>query len=68
MKILHRDINNMSGYMKLLLEDIDDIWHLYNFVHVGDSVEALTYRYADPPCLRPPSTLSSSMPLSICDL
>lgn len=42
MKILHQD--SRTNEIKLLPESIDDLWHLYNLLDVGDIVIATTYR------------------------
>jgi len=42
MKILHQDANNNE--IKLLLETLDDLWHLYNLVDERDLVFATTFR------------------------
>ncbi len=42
MKILRRDLK--AGSIKLLPQNLDDLWHLYNLVEPGDLVRATTYR------------------------
>lgn len=42
MKILYQD--SKSGRMKLLIESLDDLWHLYNLIEKGDLAIAFTYR------------------------
>jgi stalled ribosome rescue protein Dom34 len=45
MKVLAQNLDgNQNGYLKLLPEDTEDIWQLYNFILPDDDVEALTYR------------------------
>jgi len=42
MKVIFRDLKN--GEIKLMPENLDDIWHLYNIVDEGDLVRAVTFR------------------------
>ncbi len=42
MRVLGRDMK--VGAIKLLLQNLDDLWHLYNLVEPGDLVRATTYR------------------------
>lgn len=42
MKILFRD--DKKGNIKLLIQTMDDLWHLYNLVEEGDLVLATTFR------------------------
>ena len=42
MKIVFRDLQH--GELKLVPENLDDIWHLYNIIENGDLVRALTFR------------------------
>lgn len=42
MKVIFEDIPH--GELKVMPENLDDIWHLYNIVQKGDLVRALTYR------------------------
>ncbi|MFQ5911009.1 MAG: mRNA surveillance protein pelota [Thermoplasmata archaeon] len=42
MKILFRDYK--KGNIKLLVQTMDDLWHLYNLIKEGDLVVATTYR------------------------
>lgn len=42
MKVLFKNIK--TSEIKLLLESMDDLWHLHNILEVGDIVFALTYR------------------------
>lgn len=42
MKILFRD--DKKGNIKLLIQTMDDLWHLYNLVEKGDLVRATTFR------------------------
>jgi protein pelota len=42
MKLLHQDSRNNE--IKLLLETLDDLWHLYNLIDEKDLVFAMTYR------------------------
>ncbi|XP_006652952.1 protein PELOTA 1 [Oryza brachyantha] len=45
MKLLHRDlVRNGPGKAKLLPEEDDDLWHAYNLIVPGDTVEAYTVR------------------------
>ena len=42
MKVVFRDLKH--GEIKLVAENLDDIWHLYNIVEEGDLVRAVTFR------------------------
>lgn len=42
MKVIFRDLKH--GEIKLLLENLDDIWHLHNIIDEGDLVRAITFR------------------------
>ncbi len=42
MKVIQRDMK--AGAINLLLQNLDDLWHLYNLVEPGDLVRARTYR------------------------
>lgn len=42
MKIIFKDLKH--GEIKLLPENLDDIWHLYNVIQPGDLVRAVTFR------------------------
>ena len=42
MKIIFKDLKH--GEIKLVPENMDDIWHLYNIVDEGDLVRAVTFR------------------------
>lgn len=42
MKVLQRDMK--AGSIQLLLQNLDDLWHLYNLVEPGDLIRATTYR------------------------
>jgi protein pelota len=45
MKLLRRDIaRDGSGSVKLVPEEAEDMWHVYNLVATGDRVEAVTVR------------------------
>jgi protein pelota len=41
-KVIHKDLKN--GEIKLVPENLDDIWHLYNVIEEGDLVRAVTFR------------------------
>ena len=45
MKIIFKDLKH--GEIKLVAENLDDIWHLYNIVEVGDLVRAVTFRTSE---------------------
>ena len=46
MKIIKKHLEkNKQGYLKLIPEDADDIWQLYNLIDAGDLVQASTFRY-----------------------
>jgi len=42
LKIKHKDFR--TGEVKLKVQALDDLWHLYNVIEVGDLVSALTTR------------------------
>ena len=42
MKIIHKDLKHNE--LKLLPENLDDLWHLYNLIESGDLIKAVTYR------------------------
>ena len=42
MKLIYKDLKH--GEIKLIPENMDDIWHLYNLIKKGDLVRAMTYR------------------------
>jgi protein pelota len=42
MKIIYKDLKH--GEIKLVPENLDDIWHLYNLIEKNDLVRAMTYR------------------------
>lgn len=42
MKVIFKDLKH--GEVKLMPENLDDIWHLYNIVYEGDLVRAVTFR------------------------
>jgi len=42
MKIVFKDLKH--GEIKIIPENLDDIWHLYNIIEEGDLVRAVTYR------------------------
>ena len=42
MKVIFKDLKH--GEIKLVPENLDDIWHLYNIVDEGDLVRAVTFR------------------------
>ncbi|KAF7011568.1 hypothetical protein CFC21_025857 [Triticum aestivum] len=45
MKLVHRNLTrNGPGSAKLLPEEEDDLWHAYNLIAVGDSLQAVTVR------------------------
>lgn len=45
MKVIFKDPK--SGEIKLVPENLDDIWHLYNIIEEGDLVRAVTFRTAE---------------------
>lgn len=45
MKVIFKDLKH--GEIKLMPENLDDIWHLYNLVEEGDLVRGLTFRTDD---------------------
>ena len=42
MKVLFKDLKH--GEIKIVPENLDDIWHLYNIIETGDLVRAVTFR------------------------
>lgn len=46
MRLLKKAISGKppSGFVDILPEDDEDLWHAYNLIHVGDSVTAGTFR------------------------
>jgi protein pelota len=42
MKVIFKDLKH--GRIKLIAENLDDIWHLYNIIDVGDLVHAVSFR------------------------
>lgn len=42
MKVLFKDLK--KGEIKLIAENLDDIWHLYNIIEEGDLIRAVSYR------------------------
>jgi protein pelota len=42
MRLLHQD--RRTGEIKFQVDNMDDLWHLYNIIEVGDLVLASTYR------------------------
>lgn len=42
MKVIFKDLKH--GEIKLMPENLDDIWHLYNIVEEGDLIRAVTFR------------------------
>jgi len=44
-KIVHQ--NPKSGEIKLIAENLDDLWHLDNIIREGDTVRAVTFRTAE---------------------
>ena len=42
MKVIFKDLDHDE--IKLMPENLDDIWHLYNIISEGDLVRAVTYR------------------------
>ncbi len=45
MKVIFKDPK--TGEIKLVPENLDDIWHLYNIIEEGDLVRAVTFRTSD---------------------
>ncbi|GMH35858.1 hypothetical protein BSKO_03726 [Bryopsis sp. KO-2023] len=45
MKLVGRNFSkDGEGYVKLIAEDVEDMWHIYNLIRTGDTVSATTYR------------------------
>ncbi|MBN1861767.1 MAG: mRNA surveillance protein pelota [Candidatus Thermoplasmatota archaeon] len=67
MKVIFKDPK--SGEIKLVPENLDDIWHLYNIIEEGDLVRAVTFRTAEgekADKLRAKKTEKKKMKLGIC--
>ena len=65
MRVLHQD--RKKGEIKLLIENLDDLWHMYNIVEKNDLVFALTHRKIDKKTdkLRPEKVERKKMRLGI---
>ena len=50
MKLVHKEISekskDTSGSVTLIPEEMEDMWHIYNLIAVGDYVRASTIRQA----------------------
>ena len=67
MKIIFKDPK--TGEIKLVPENLDDIWHLYNIIEEGDLVRAVTFRTAEgekADKLRAKKAEKKKMKLGIC--
>ncbi len=42
MRVLHQDRG--TGEIKMMIETLDDLWHLYNIVEEGDMIISVTFR------------------------
>jgi protein pelota len=42
MRLLHQDTR--TGEIKFQIDNMDDLWHLYNIIETGDMVRAVTFR------------------------
>lgn len=42
MKVLHQD--RQAGEIKMRVETLDDLWHLYNIISIGDIIISVTFR------------------------
>ena len=42
MRVLNQE--EQTGEIKVLIETLDDLWHLYNIINPGDIVIAVTFR------------------------
>jgi protein pelota len=42
MRVLHQD--RKTGEIKVQIDSLDDLWHLYNLIDKGDLVRAVTFR------------------------
>jgi len=65
MRVLHQDRKNNE--IKLLMENLDDLWHMYNIVEKNDIVFALTHRKVEKKTdkLRPEKVERKKMRLGI---
>ncbi|MBN2599340.1 MAG: mRNA surveillance protein pelota [Candidatus Thermoplasmatota archaeon] len=67
MKVIFKDPK--TGEIKLIPENLDDIWHLYNIIEEGDLVRAITFRTAEgekADKLRAKKAEKKKMKLGIC--
>ena len=67
MKVIFKDPK--TGEIKLVPENLDDIWHLYNIIEEGDLVRAITFRTAEgekADKLRAKKAEKKKMKLGIC--
>ena len=44
MRILRYNIHKGQGFLSMIPQDDEDIWHLYNLISVGDFLKAKTTR------------------------
>ncbi|MDI6917303.1 MAG: mRNA surveillance protein pelota [Thermoplasmatales archaeon] len=65
MRVLHQD--RKKGEIRLLMENLDDLWHMYNIVEKNDLVFALTHRKVEKKTdkLRPEKVERKTMRLGI---
>lgn len=42
MRVLHQDRG--TGEIKMMIETLDDLWHLYNIINEGDMIISVTFR------------------------
>jgi protein pelota len=46
MKLVKKGIEkDQSGFVTLIAEDAEDMWHAYNLISKGDGLKATTIRY-----------------------
>ena len=52
MKLLKKEIDREGvGFAHVRPDEVEDFWHLYNLINVGDRVKASTVRYVSCVCL-----------------
>jgi protein pelota len=46
MKLIKKEIENKnaSGTITIIPEDVEDLWHIYNIIEIGDAIQSQTNR------------------------